>query len=236
MFFARHLPLMVDGAFSAHEPDVYYGWRDPTTWQKIREFGLYHMIFGRALGITGARNLAKAYRTGGLVHHEAVRRVKRSRERYFSRRAESLIIESNGQWPLLLPVIRDAFPRAKIVCITRERDAWIKSFQRYGGRYDQMDPARRSRINAIMLGELDAPDWEALPQAGKLAWEWELITKAMKEFVCTDANARLFTYEDLFLSDHSSMKDLLSFVAHHGEREYPICFDPALMRTRVNAS
>lgn len=236
MFFAHSLPLMIDGAFAAHEPDVNHGWRDPAVWQKIQEFGLYHMIFGRVLGLTGTRNLAAAYRIGRLTHHEAVQRARKSRERYFSRRKESLIIEANMQWPLLLPVLRDAFPGAKVVCITREQSTWIKSFQRHGGRYDRTDRVRRSRINPVMLGEASASDWGAMSQAEKLAWEWSLMTTALTQFASTDANARLFTYEDLFLSDDSSMKDLLFFVADHGEQKYRVSFDPAVMQNRVNAS
>jgi hypothetical protein len=236
MFFARNLPLMIDGAFAAHEPDVFHGFGDAELSRKIHDFGLYHMVLGRALGKTGTRTLATAYRRGLIDHQEAVRKVRESRERYFSRMEKQLIIEANMQWPLLLPVLRDAFPKAKIICITREKNNWIKSFQRHGGRYDKSDRVRHSRINPVMLGETSAADWDAMSQEEKLAWEWSLLTNTLEQFAATDPNSRLYTYENLFLSDDSSVRDLIAFAADHGDRKYQISFDPEFMRKRVNAS
>jgi hypothetical protein len=240
-FFGEHLSRVVDGAYSTHEPDVNYGW-DRRTLQSIRTFGVYHMVVGRALGRTGARILAKQYRTGRLSHAEAVERVRRSRARFHESIAVSLVIEANCQWALLLPVLRDAYASARIAVMTRDRDAWVHSCIRKGGRYDAADPvgpSGRGRLSPVELGDPElGPRWESMSVAEKLAWEWTYTTGKLTEFAAADPLCRLYAYEDLFLSEHreAALGRMLDFITDHGERRYAYRFDPGLLGRRVNAS
>jgi hypothetical protein len=237
MFLGLHLSKMILSAFSVHEPDLNYGLYDPLTWHNVRQFGLYHMFIGRSLGGAGARVIARSYLTGRLSHAEAVKRARASRTRYFASREESLIIESNYQWAVLLPVLRDAFPKAKIVCILRDKKSWVSSWMRKGGRYDKRDPVRRGRLTPVMLGISTEAEWRSLTVAEKLGWEWEFVTAKLTEFAKEDSLARLYSYENLFLAkDNSTFRDLLMFIASHDGRCYPVQFVPQLLNQRDNAT
>lgn len=240
-FLGRYLSEIIDGAYSAHEPDVNYGW-DARTLQSIKSFGVYHVVIGRALGLTGARVLARQYRTGKASHAALVERVRRSRERYHARIAEPLVIEANYQWALLLPVLRDAFPHAKIVLMTRDRDSWVRSWLRKGGRYDAADQVGREgkgRFSPVDLGDAQlGPRWSSMTVTEKLQWEWGYTTEKLTEFAAADRSSRLYTYEDLFLSEHREtvLSRMLDFITEHGGRRYRYHVAPHLLSRRVNAS
>ncbi|MCQ0987653.1 sulfotransferase [Jiella marina] len=238
-FLGRKLSTMIDGAFSVHEPDIFYGPFDRRSWPNIRAFGLYHMVIGRILKRTGSRVLATQYRLGELSHVQVVRRVRKSRERYFASRPESLVIESNLQWSLILPVLRDAFPKAKVIVVTRDKESWVRSWMRRGDRYTERDVVRDGRLNPKLLGDpVAGPLWDGMSVEEKLNWEWTYTNDALLAFAETDPLTRRFRYEDLFLAaDRANhFRQLLDFAARHGERHYPVSFDPAALDERINAS
>lgn len=234
-FLGMHLASMVKGASSVHEPDINFGLRNPLTWRNVRTFGAYHMLIGRALGRTGARMIGKAYLTGKLKHDQAVRRVRASRRRYVDRCSQPMVIEANGQWVYLLPVLRDAFPLAKIVCITRSRETWVRSWMRKGDRYTARDTAHETRISPVMLGEEHASVWRSRSIEEKLEWEWNLIDQLIRSFGGNDPLSRRYAFEDLFLGKDRTthFENMLRFIAAD---RYPIHFNPAILDRIENAT
>lgn len=237
-FFGQRLSLIIDDCFSVHEPDLKYGWDDRRTWKNIGEFGIWHMVVGRALGLTGAMPTALQYLSGQITHDEAVQRVRAGRVRYHQSIEEPLIVEANPQWSSIPSVLRSAFPQAKIVIITREQQSWVQSWLRKGDRHsagDRVSPAKR--LTPVTLSEADYLEkWPSMTPKEKLHWEWNFLDVKMRSFASIDPLTKLFSYEELFLADGAAMQDLLAFAATHESRTYDYQFEPALLTERVNAA
>ena len=59
-YFGDLLGTLISDALSVHEPDVWKGFHRGSL-ERIKTFGIYHMIFGRLSGKTGIRNLSQKY-------------------------------------------------------------------------------------------------------------------------------------------------------------------------------
>ncbi len=237
-FFGEKLSGMIDDCFSVHEPDLKYGWRDRRTWQNIYTFGVWHMLIGRALGRTGALPTALRYHTGALSHDDAVSRIHVSRAGYHMKKKETLIVEANPQWGPILPLLRGAFPKAKIVAITRDQDTWVRSWLKRGTRHTPRDPVSPAkRLTAVTLRDPKyAVKWPTMTADERLRWEWRFVNEQMKNFAREDSLTKLYSYEELFLSDGAAMQDLLGFVTTHDGRRYEHHFDPSMLSERINAA
>ena len=237
-FFGEKLSAMVEDCFSVHEPDLKYGWRDQRTWRNVKSFGLWHMIIGRAIGRTGGMATALRYLTGRISHEESVRRIRASRVRYFGKQRQPLIVEANYQLSPILPVLRSAFPNAKIIAITRDEDSWVRSWLKKGTRHTSRDPVNPAkRLTAVTLRDGEyAALWPEMSAEERLRWEWRFLDERMRVFAQQDRLTKLYSYEDLFLSDGAAMRDLLAFSTTHGERQYSYHFEPEMLAERINAA
>ena len=182
MFLGRQLGEIIPDAYSVHEPDIFHGLIDRRTWKNVRRFGLYHILIGRILKRTGARILGRAYALGELSHEQAVAKIRKSRAKYFAGLSAPLIIESNGQWTHLLPPLRNAFPEAKIICISRREEAWVRSWVNRGNRYTGHDKAGGSRLTPVELGEMDGATWDAMSSEERIRWEWRYTDDLLRNF------------------------------------------------------
>ncbi|MEM1105745.1 MAG: sulfotransferase [Pseudomonadota bacterium] len=239
-FFGNNLSRFIPDAFSVHEPDVVTQKSRRLLMKRIGDFGLWHMILGRALGQTGIRLLAEKRLTGTGDHDALVAAIHAHRDRYFSRLDKPLIVESYSQWFGVLPQLRAAYPNAKIVAIVRDPRDWVVSWLNHGGRHTRGDFVTafvHRRLTPDLVGDTAwAGQWDEMDAFAKLCWDWKLINTALADFAKTDTQTRLYKFEDLFgTEDDSQIRDLIDFVADHGARRYPARFDRALWGQKVNA-
>lgn len=245
-FFGAALGEAVEDCFSVHEPDLLvdplkFGFRKIL--QQLRTFGVSHMILDRLRGESGVRNLAQQYLSGAYDQRMdvLVKKIHQHRDRYFAHIEQSLIVESNYQWFGLLPGLRRAYPKAKVVGVIRDPREWVRSAINFGGRRDDRDMVERTgqqRITPAMIGDHEWEEhWGALSTFEKLCWDWKTIYGLIDDFAQCDDACRLYRYEDVFdLDDADTLKDLLRFIATHPDRTYDCNLSAPTLSQRRNAS
>ena len=237
-FFGERLNLIIRGASAFHEPDLLDG-ISARSLQAIRRFGFYHMVVGRLLGATGIRLLTQDYLAGKVDHRAAVAAVLKQRQAFYQSQPTSLVIEAYYQWYGLLPVIRDAFPNAKVVAIVRDPRTWVASWLRFGGHHDEKDKVRSlglPRLSPAMLGDRHYADqWDQMGPFERLCWDWNAIYDLIQRFNARDDLCRLFKFEELF-APNEHMAELLSWITEFGARRYELFPYDDLLGFRINAS
>jgi hypothetical protein len=225
-FFGDRLDTVIQKGYSVHEPDVFAGFNRRTL-DRVRQFGLWHMLAGRTLGVTGLRTLGTKLLSGAISEEDCLRRLRNARLRFHQAIPERLIIESNAQWWYLVDQIPTLWPRAKVIVIIRDPRTWVRSWINKGGRYDNRDHVRvfpPGRMTPRKLKQAQWTErWGSMDTLGKLAWEWNTVYTRLSAYAINRReHSRIFRFEDLFGDDGSTMQQLVTFAASHNDRHYPV--------------
>ncbi len=238
-FFGEMLKTIIDDCWSEHESDVVTDDLAKTL-PRIRRFGWWHMIFGRLAGVSGLRPLGHRLLTGSLREEECVHRLRQQRAKYHAEIQEPLVIESSGRWWMFAGRIHRIWPGAKTIGIIRDPRDWVESWRRH-------QPLRHARtwfgwfplgaLTPRAVEDFDWTDrWSELNQFGRLAWDWRTIYGQLDHAVAEAPDVRLFRFEDLFGPDDSTVRELVTFAADHGERRYHVRDLAGFTATVRNAS
>lgn len=221
-FFGERLDEVIADCHSEHEPDVL-----ARNWEKAKKrtkrFGLWHMIFGRLLGISGLRVLGHRYITGNIPAEECTRRLREQRAKYHADIAEPLVVESSWRYWMLWPLLEKAYPGNRLICITRDPRDWVESWRRH-------QPSRHTKgftgwfpqgpLTPAQIGDEEWADrWDDLGPFGRIAWDWRIIHRELKSAAEAVENSRLFRFEDLFGVDPKYTRELIEYAAFDGKYE-----------------
>lgn len=240
-FFGEVLSRIIPGAFSVHQPDVVEG-LNKATFDRIRTFGVYHMILGRLLGRTGIRNLSQGYLSGQMSRQEVIRALHRQRGPYYGSIESEYIVESNLQWYGLLPLLSEAYAKHKVVGLVRDPRTWVTSVRNLGTQFGRGDLVTRlglRRLDPDLIGDVRyIGKWREMTPFEKNCWQWTTLNSLIRAHACESPSARLFRYEDLFLADDrvDRLREMLDFMTHFADRDFPFHLDSKVLDTPRNAS
>ena len=240
-FFGDLLSSMIPGSYSVHEPDGYAG-LTRRTWQRIKTFGVYHMLLGRVLGRTGIRNLSQQFIAGRIDRPQLVARLRRQRLAYYRDLASEPIIESYYQWYGILPAAPEIFEHYRVVALVRDPRTWVASNMNFGTHFGARDIVSRMgfrRLDPIMAGDLEYAElWADMSPFERLCWTWGAVNGRLLDFARTDPHTCVYRYEDLFLGEDRGrhLADLLQFITNFSDRRFPCTFDEGVLRERRHAS
>lgn len=237
-FFGELLGTLIEDCHSEHEPDLFLGFNE-TTLERLRSFGLWHMVAGRALGLTGVRVAGTRLLTGKSNLESVAHSLRRQRARYHARVEQSLIIESYYAWWMVAPVLQEIFPGAKLIGVVRDPRTWIASWQarqkgRDRGHWTHWLPP--GPVTATSVGDARwASRWEEIGPIGRLAWQWSAIAE---QLVKADTSyARIFRFEDLFgAKGFEAVGQLVQFASHFPDKSYDFEVPPSVIGRKLNAS
>ena len=238
-FFGRTLPSMIDKAACVHEPDMWAG-ISAKSWQRIRTFGLYHMVLGRMMGHTGMRNLSQAYLLGRLSPDRLAREVVRQRNSYYRSFRQDLIIESAAQWYGALSALPHTGWRYRVVALVRDPRTWVASAVNHGRLYGHRDRVRRlgfRRLDPDLIGdEQFASKWSDMSNFQKICWTWSATYRVLLKSVEEDPKAKIYRFEDLFLGDDrlDYMENMLRFITNFDDQAYEWRLPPDALDLRVH--
>jgi len=239
-FFGRFLSIIIDDCYSCHEPDALYltpnGLLD-----KLRTFGLWHMLVRRLVGRSGIRNLAQRHLAGRLKMDDLVEELHRHRDRFYRGIRQDLIVESHGRWAWILDAVPQAFVHHKIAAIVRDPRTWVVSWLNRRTQFGPKDivPLIGRRLDPAMLGDHAWIDrWDSMTPFARNCWTWNATYQMVSSFVERSPRARLYRFEDLFHAEKhlTTMHELIGFIADWDDRCWNWHFDPRLYETRQNAS
>lgn len=240
-FMGERLSRIVDDCFSVHEPDVFDGF-NIRTWEKIKTFGIYHMVVGRLLSRTGIRNLSQKFMSRKISADELRLRVLAHRKEYYSSIPNNLIIESYYQWYGILPILPEIFPSYKVLAVIRDPRDWVTSWMNFGAHFGERDWVDRlgfNRLNPQMIHHEDQIfDWNSMTRFQKLCWTWKTVYEKIFEFSEHDPNTLMVRYEDLFLDKKKERNfvNCLEFITNFHNRSYYYHFDQTVLSNRIHAT
>ena len=222
-FFGDQLRECINDCWSEHEPDMFAGISELTA-ERIRRFGLKHMIVDRALGKTGLRILGTKYMLGMLSLDDAAKQLREERQTYHAMLDQSLVIESYCRWWMFADRINDIFPASKTVGVVRDPRTWIASWQSHHPRMGYVPFSHHfppGPLTPAKMGDAkNAARWERMGPVGRLAWHWNVINTKLADAAESNDRIRLYRFEDLFGGDEDVLRDLLTFVSTFDERAY----------------
>jgi hypothetical protein len=210
---------MIPEAFSVHEPDVLMDFKIKS-FQQIRTFGVYNLIFGKLTGKTGIRNLSQNFLAGKIDRKQLVTAIVEHREKFYEQLKSNLVIESYSGWYGTIPGIRQLYRNHKIVAIVRDPRTWVTSNMNWGTMYGHRDWITRlglGRLSPQMINdERYAEVWKDFSRFQKLCWAWQAINRILLEAVDHQENAILVKFEDLFHSEnrYGHLENLLTFLSN----------------------
>lgn len=238
-FLGHLLSEVIEDCWSEHEPDVFDGFGAVTA-RRIQEFGLWHMVFGRILGLTGIRAAGTRYLIGQIERDEVIRKVQRERADYHAGKANSLLIESYPQWWMFAQDLPAIYPDAKMIGIIRDPRGWICSRLAHQNRQGRRHWTHYFPPGIITPARVHDQHWEKrwneIGAVGRLAWEWQFINKRLSKAIKDQTNARMFRYEDLFNSSDSRIDELVTFAASYPDRTFKTGDLAPYLTERLNAS
>lgn len=237
-FLGERLEEVIAGCHSQHEPDVLgRSWKKNA--ERFKEFGVWHMLFGRILGFTGLRVVGQKFLSGDLDLNTAAKRMRHQRESWHKSIEKPLIVESSGRNWMIAPVLQEAFPNSRIVGVIRDPRSWIESWirhfpERHATGYDGWWP--QGPLTPEQVGDTDwEGQWEALGQFGRLAWDWRIITRELAKADAATDNVHVFRFEDLFDPDNDAeIGKVVRFIAFDGK--YPVADLDGFTKSVRNAS
>jgi hypothetical protein len=232
---------MIEDCFSVHEPDVFEG-LTRRTWERIKTFGLGHMVVGRGIGRTGIRNLAQRRLSGVASESEIDAAICRHRNGYYASLAASLIIESYYQWFGLLSAVRRVYPNCRVVGVMRDPRTWVASWMNFGSHHDRRDLVRlfgQRRLSPDMIGDVEyVSRWSSMSRFERLCWDWRTIYQQIVDFAAADTRTRLYRYEDIFFCKNrlETINDMLDFITRFEDRKYRYEFKESKLDQRLHGS
>ena len=96
-FLGDLLSDVIEDCWSEHEADMFDGF-NALTMQRIRTFGLWHMVVGRGLGQTGLRGIGTRYLSGEQSLASCAEQIRNERKAYHRGLTQGLIVESYWRW------------------------------------------------------------------------------------------------------------------------------------------
>ncbi|MFQ5717643.1 MAG: sulfotransferase domain-containing protein [Nitrospinales bacterium] len=227
-FLSEVLAVSVKDCFSVQEPDV---WRldslidlkeNKGIWfQKIRDFGLFNMTFGKFSSLGNVRGLSLARQRNRIDETFAAVKLYRIRNRFISRQKKRVYAECNLQLAGLIDVIPKVFPNSKTIFIIRDGRDWVASWMNsHFTLYAKKDPLQylgSARPNARMF-----PDdpfhhrWQRFSPFQRICWLWRFHIEYALKTLEKNVHAKPIKYEDLFKNPHpqESIMETLKYLTN----------------------
>lgn len=242
-FLGEKMQQMINQCHSIHEADVLWGSR-PSEWlPKIHRFGLGRMTIGKYSSKYSLRALSLARITSRLDDSRAVEYIRGIRSAYLGSIGESVFLEANGQYALLVDLLPQAFPDSRTVHIVRDPRAWVRSWMNMENAFYSARDLRSWLIGGRLKPKHFPADpyreqWSGMDRFERLCWFWQKENELALRLANNRPQVRVMRFEDLFDSPERERYfcGLLAFVT-----EFPSGYragwqyKPALMQQKVNS-
>lgn len=127
----------------------------------------------------------------GTVEANTIKKILKSTRK--PRRKGSIYCESNQTLSLIIPILREAFPKARYIWLLRNgldavesayRKQWYSGHSEKHDRYEDCPPLQRAwidgRIEGDRCGEMSSEEWQNLDRLGKCCWYWSYINRTIE--------------------------------------------------------
>ena len=219
-FFANLFGEIIPNSSSFHEPDIYQYYtndRYGAFIKRVKDAGLYNMVFLKLLGKWSLMKVSDERFTGKLRYENAVKMVIRQRDRFVNTKPGSVYIESNAGYYGLIDVLRGVYRSHNVIFIIRNGRDWVSSALNVGELYANRGLrdlfAHKMPIASQFPDDPLGSDWESASRFVKLCWAWSKLNAYALETVENNPNARMFQFEHIFVDagKYQNLNELVSF-------------------------
>ena len=243
-FFGDKMSQMIPNSFSVHEPDLFTSFGNLSL-KQVRQFGLYHLTLGKALGKTGIRNISQNYLAGRINLDELKNAIAKHTQKCYADLENELITDSYYGWYGAIPGIQSLYNNYKIVCLIRSPQSWLNSNMAWGAMYGKRDWVSNlwvlplKRLNPKMIHDSNyEKKWGGFSNFQKLCWTWKTINEIILRNVEGDPNAITFKFEELFIANekYTALGKMLNFVTEFPEKKFPFVIPENILEQKVHQS
>ncbi len=214
-FLGKKLDAIIRDSFSCHEPDILSLNHIDEIPKKIVEFGFHRNILLKFIGLYGSKSISYRYLRDVIDIEKASELLKKQRDNFIIRMEKHLYIESNQAFFASIPVIKHAYPDAKIVIFIRDPRDWVTSVINWNTIYGKKDFwffNRNRRITPKMLKiRNESAIWKNYSQFEKLCWYYSFVyTLLIKHSKIYDIP--IYRYEDIFGRDNYTFQKFIKYI------------------------
>jgi len=205
-FFSFLFEKIIQDCDSFHEPDIvqYFGTPDRvgTFIKRVRDAGIYNMVFLKLLGKWSLIQLSDARLRGELDDKNATREVLRQRANFVASKSGSVYVESNAGYYGLLDILKNVYRHHKAIYLIRDGREWVSSAMNVEELYGKK--GLRKFLGHKMPSALEFPadplyeKWHYLSRFEKLCWAWARLNQYALKTILANSHARVFQFEKIF--------------------------------------
>lgn len=222
-FLGDLLGETIEDCWSDHEADALYG-LGAKSLRRVARYGLWHMVVGRSLGLTGVRAAGMRYLSGKDSIAVAADRLRKERTPLYERHRQELIVDSYWRWWPFAGVLDQIWKGSKSIFIVRDPKDWIGSVQSHHRSADGLRWTSRFGTGALRPDRIGDGEWterwRTLSPVGRLAWQWRTINRQLADAAAA-SGCRLYRFEDIFDPSKSALDELVDFARNHGGESFP---------------
>ena len=220
-FFSLLFKEIIPDCNSFHEPDIvqYFGTKNRIQpfITRLKDAGVYNMVFLKLLGRWGLIRLSDARLRGDISEDDAIKEVLKQRTNFVSSKPGSIYVESNAGYYGLLSILNGVYTHHRAIYIIRDGRDWVSSAMKVKELYAKRGIRGIFAHNMPTASEFQADPlylrWKSRSRFEKLCWAWAKLNGYALDSIAQNPNARMFYFEQIF-SDESGyrvLNDLVTF-------------------------
>jgi len=220
-FFSLLFKEIIPDCSSFHEPDIvqYFGTKNRIQpfITRLKDAGVYNMVFLKLLGKWGLIRLSDARLRGDISEEDAIKEVLKQRTNFVSSKPGRTYVESNAGYYGLLPILNGVYKHHRAIYIIRDGRDWVSSAMKVEELYAKRGIRGIFAHNMPAASEFQADPlyrrWKSTSRFEKLCWAWAKLNGYALDSIAQNPHARIFYFEELFSKKrgYQALQDLVTF-------------------------
>ena len=193
---------MIADCTSIHEPGTPWLTKLDKLPKQIRRFSLYHMTLGQLKPSHSMYKLSTDRCRGVVSDKEAKEYIYNMRQGLIKQLDSGIYVESSGHMYGALDLLREVFPKSKIVFIIRDPRDFVRSalntleYILYGPL--DIDLLKLSLRAKYLSDDPYSQKWEQMSKFEKYCWYYNYLNKFVFSKLESSENFKVYRFEDLF--------------------------------------
>lgn len=237
-YFANLFSGIIENCVALHEPGA-IKWKtlDRLPWT-MRKFGFLNITVRKILHQWGISSISNKRIYGKITDEQAVKRIIEERKRFIEGLECVVYAESSYHYYGIIDLLPRAFENLKVVYIVRHGYDWVRSHMNKRDWYALGDIHRwfGIRLEPCPADGIYYDQWSHMSKFEKACWSWFKINSCALQGVERIPQARLFRFEDIFLSKskYENLRELLDFATSFPGKTIPYQWREGALEKKMN--
>jgi hypothetical protein len=206
--------------------------------ETIKNFGILNATINKFRGKWGIMALSNDRVSGLITDDEAIQRLYNERQQFIISTPGSIYGESSYHYFGITDLIPHVFANYRLIYILRDGRAWARSIMNYNRLYNWHDiySIFGSRLTPGKNDPEFHSTWHKISRFEKVCWYWTIVTKTAVRASRAIDHARVYKYEDVFLSEnkYEKLRELLMFATSFDDQRISLRSIDGVLEKRLN--